>query len=136
MTDLTVMQAGGPRMPDHPLSPGIRAGNVLWLTASAPLDLDTGKPVGGDIVQQAERVFDNMETHLKLAGASLDRVVRLTNFLTTQADIPGMNEVYRRRLAEPFPARATLVVAALVRPEYRLVIDCVAVLGDGPRQGL
>lgn len=135
MTELTVLQAAGSRVPDHPLSPGIRAGDTLWLTASAPFDPDTGKPVGGDIVRQAERVFDNMEAHLKLAGASLDRVVRLTNFLTTQADIPGLNEVYRRRLAEPFPARATVIVAALVNPAYRLVIDCVAVLGEGPRQG-
>ncbi len=136
MTDLTVLKPGGTRIPDHPLTPGIRAGEVLWLTASAPLDLDSGAPVGGDIVTQAEKVFDNMETHLKLAGASLDRVVRLTNYLTTQADVPGMNEVYRRRLAEPFPARATLIVAALVHPSYRLVIDCVAVLGDGPRHTL
>ena len=122
------------RCTSHPLTPGIRAGDVLWLSGTAPADRDTGAPVEGDIVAQAEAIFDNMAAVLSLEGIGLERVVRLTNFLTSQADVPGLNNVYRRRFAEPFPARATVIVAGLVNPAYRIVIDAVAIRGEGPRR--
>ena len=75
-----------------------------------------------------------MAAVLALEGIGLERVVRLTNYLTSQADLPGLNSVYRRRFAEPFPARATVIVAGLVNPAYRIVVDGVAIGGIGPRQ--
>ena len=47
--------------------------------------------------------------------------------------LAGANEVYRRRFAEPYPARATLIVAGLVNPAYRVVLDAVAYRGEGAR---
>jgi 2-iminobutanoate/2-iminopropanoate deaminase len=135
MTKLNVMKRAGKWVSTHPLSPGIRAGDILWMSATAPVDLETSEPVTGDIQTQMETVFNNLEAHLALEGAGLHRVVRCTLYLTRQADLAGANEVYQRRFAEPYPARATLIVAGLVNPAYRVVLDTVAYRGTGARMG-
>lgn len=133
MTKLNVMKRAGSWISTHPLSPGIRAGDILWMSATAPVDQETSEPVAGDIQTQMETVLNNLNAHLSLEGADLDRVVRCTLYLTSQADLAGANEVYQRRFAEPYPARATLIVAGLVNPAYRVVLDAVAYRGTGAR---
>jgi len=133
MTGLNVMKRAGSWVSTHPLSPGIRAGDILWMSATAPVNLETSEPVIGDIQTQMETVFNNLDAHLALEGAGLDRVVRCTLYLTSQADLAGANEVYQRRFAEPYPARATLIVAGLVNAAYRVVLDAVAYRGTGAR---
>ncbi len=133
MTELKVMKRAGSWVSSHPLSPGIRAGDILWMSATAPVNLETSEPVTGDIQTQMETVLNNLDAHLALEGAGLDQVVRCTLYLTSQADLAGANEVYQRRFAEPYPARATLIVAGLVNPAYRVVLDAVAYRGTGAR---
>jgi 2-iminobutanoate/2-iminopropanoate deaminase len=87
--------------------------------------------VSGGIEPQTEKVFDNLEKLLSLEGCGLERVVRCTVYLTTQADFPGMNAVYRRRLMDPYPARSTIIVAALANPAYRIEVDAIAIAGKG-----
>jgi len=87
--------------------------------------------VSGGIEPQTEKVFDNLEKLLALEGCGLERVVRCTIFLTTQADFTGMNAVYRRRFKDPYPARSTVIVAALANPAYRVEIDAIAIAGKG-----
>ena len=133
MTELKAMKRAGSWVSTHPLSPGIRAGDILWMSGTAPVDLETSEPVVGDIQTQMETVLDNLEAHLALEGSGLDRVVRCTLYLTSQADLAGVNEVYGRRFAEPYPARATVIVGGLVNPAYRVVLDAVAYRGTGAR---
>jgi hypothetical protein len=70
-------------------------------------------------------VFANLRAILEKAGSSLDRVVKTTVFLTSLADFPGMNEVYRRHVGVMPPARST-VRPPRVRPAY----ECKANLYD------
>jgi len=129
MTYLKVMQWPGKFRPASPLSAGIRGGDIL--SGQVPTDPDSGEPVSGGIEPQTEKVFDNLEKLLALEGCGLERVVRCTIFLTTQADFAGMNAVYRRRFKDPYPARSTVIVAALANPAYRVEIDAIAIAGKG-----
>jgi 2-iminobutanoate/2-iminopropanoate deaminase len=97
-----------------------------------PTNPETGETVSGGIEAQTEKVFDNLEKLLALEGCGLDRIVRCTIYLTAKDDFAGMNAVYRRRLKEPYPARSTVIVAALANPSYRIELDAIAVLGKGP----
>jgi 2-iminobutanoate/2-iminopropanoate deaminase len=133
MADLRVMKWPGKFRPASPLSAGIAGGDVLWLSGQVPTDPDTGETVSGGIEAQTEKVFDNLEKLLALEGCELERVVRCTIYLTAQADFAGMNTVYRRRLKEPYPARSTVIVAALANPAYRIEIDAIAIAGEGKR---
>jgi 2-iminobutanoate/2-iminopropanoate deaminase len=134
MTDLTVMKWPGKFRPASPLSAGIRGGDVLWLSGQVPTDPESGDVITGGIEAQTEKVFDNLGKLLAQESCGLERVVRCTVFLTTQADFAGMNSVYRRRLKEPYPARSTLIVAALANPAYRVEIDAIAIAGRGAAQ--
>ena len=131
MTDLKVMSWPGKFRPASPLSAGIRGGDILWLAGQVPTDPDSGEVTTGDIEAQTNKVFDNLERLLAAEGCGLERVVRCTVFLTAQADFAGMNAVYRKRLKDPYPARSTVIVAALANPAYRVEIDAIAIAGQG-----
>jgi enamine deaminase RidA (YjgF/YER057c/UK114 family) len=55
-------------------------------------------------------------------------VVKVTIFLVNVGDFAKMNEVYKSYFTEDFPARSTVVVAALARPEMLVEVECIAYL--------
>ena len=62
--------------PIGPYSPGIRAGNLLFLSGQVGFDPSTGSLVDGGITAQTEQVMRNIGTLLAAAGASFAHVVR------------------------------------------------------------
>jgi 2-iminobutanoate/2-iminopropanoate deaminase len=121
-----VSSAGAPAA-IGPYSAGIRAGNLLFLSGSIPLDPATGQVVAGDITAQATRVMENIAALLSAAGASFGDVVKTTVFLADMSEFAAMNEVYSKYFTAPFPARSTVQVARLPR-DVRLEIEVVAQL--------
>jgi 2-iminobutanoate/2-iminopropanoate deaminase len=121
-----VSSAGAPAA-IGPYSAGIRAGNLLFLSGSIPLDPATGQVVAGDITAQATRVMENIAALLSAAGASFGDVVKTTVFLADLSEFAAMNEVYSKYFTAPFPARSTVQVARLPR-DVRLEIEVVAQL--------
>ena len=110
-----------------PYSAGIRAGNLLFLSGSIPLDPVTGQVVPGDISAQATRALENIKALLAAAGADFHHVVKTTVFLADMNEFAAMNEVYAKYFVAPFPARSTVQVARLPR-DVRVEIEVVAVL--------
>jgi 2-iminobutanoate/2-iminopropanoate deaminase len=110
-----------------PYSPGIRAGNLLFLSGQIPIDPATSNLVEGDIAAQTEQVMRNIGALLKAAGAGFEHVVRTTVFLADMNDFAAMNAVYGRFVVNPPPARATVQVARLPR-DARVEIDVIAVI--------
>jgi len=110
-----------------PYSAGVRAGNLLFLSGSIPLDPATGQVVPGDIAAQATRAMENVKALLTAAGADFANVVKTTVFLADMNEFAAMNEVYAKYFVAPFPARSTVQVARLPR-DVRVEIEVVAVL--------
>jgi 2-iminobutanoate/2-iminopropanoate deaminase len=81
--------------------------------------------VEGGIVQETERVLDNLSAILKEAGLSFDHVVKTTIYLVDLGDFQAVNEVYGKRFTRSLPARATVQVAALPRGAH-VEIDAIA----------
>lgn len=96
-----------------PYAHAVWAGDLLYLSGQTPLDPSTGKLVEGDITNQAQQVFNNLEAVLKAAGLSMDQVVKCNVFLTTMANFPALNAIYQTRFQAPYPARSTVAVAGL-----------------------
>ena len=112
--------------PIGPYSPGIRAGNLLFLSGQVGFDPSTGALVDGGITAQTEQVMRNIGSLLEAAGTSFAHVVRTTVFLADMAEFAAMNVVYARHVVDPPPARSTVQVAALTRNE-RVEIYVIAV---------
>jgi 2-iminobutanoate/2-iminopropanoate deaminase len=99
--------------PIGPFSPGIRVGDLIYLSGQVAQDPMTGQLITGDVAAQTERVFRNVEALLQAAQLTLDSIVKVTVYLTDMKDFAAMNEVYGRQFAAPHPARTTVAVAAL-----------------------
>ena len=80
----------------------------------------------GGIAVELSRALDNLAAVLSAAGLGLDDVVKTTVYLLDLAEFPAMNEVYARYFRAPYPARATVGVAALPAGA-RVGIEAVAV---------
>jgi len=96
-----------------PYSLGIASGDYIHFSGQIPLDGASGKLVEGDISAQTEQVFVNIKVLLDAAGAAMSDIVKTTVFLTDMADFAPMNDVYKAHVAEPYPARSAIAVAAL-----------------------
>ncbi|HEU4449655.1 MAG TPA: Rid family detoxifying hydrolase [Gaiellaceae bacterium] len=96
-----------------PYSQGIVAGDLVFVSGQLGIDPEEGHLVQGGIVEQTEQVMKNLAAILAEAGSSLDGVVMTSIFLVDLDDFQAMNEVYARHLSEPYPARATVQIAAL-----------------------
>ncbi len=110
-----------------PYSQGVAAGGLLFLSGQVPLDPTTGEMVRGSVEQEVTRVLENLQAVLLAAGASLERVVRTTVYLTDLKDFEAVNAVYARFFGASRPARSTVQVSALPKGA-RVEIDAVASL--------
>jgi 2-iminobutanoate/2-iminopropanoate deaminase len=71
-------------------------------------------------------VLKKVQAIVEAAGSSMESVDKCTVFLTRQADFAGMNEVWHSTFQSNSPARSTVIVAALPRPEFLIELECIA----------
>ena len=111
-----------------PYSHAVSAGGLLFCSGQIPLDPDTGELVAGGAGEQAWRCLENLRLVCEGAGASLERAVRLTVYMTDLAAFAEVNEVYASFFtSEPEPARVAIGVAQLPRGAA-VEIDAVVAL--------
>ena len=91
-----------------PYSPGLTVGEWIFLSGQGGFDPSTGKVVSGDLAEQTEQTFHNIETLLEAAGASLDDVISCLVHLLDLADFPAFNAIYERRFTGVKPVRTTV----------------------------
>ena len=101
----------------------------MVFTAQIPKDPKTGALVPGDIKIQTHRALENLRQSVTAAGGTLRDVTQVIIYLVEAADAPGMNEVYRKFFAEPYPSRATVVVKELLVTGMRIELVAYAVIG-------
>jgi enamine deaminase RidA (YjgF/YER057c/UK114 family) len=84
----------------------------------------------GDIGAQLTQSFDNLETVLEQAGATLSHVVRLTYYTTDVDALFGVWQVLTERLdkAGCRPASTLVGVARLAFPEMLVEIEATALV--------
>ena len=110
-----------------PYSQGIATNGFIFTAGQIPLDPVAGKIVEGGIVEQTDRVMQNLEEVLRAAGATWNDVVKTTVYLHDLSHFPTVNEVYGKWLGDARPARSTVQVTALPRGAM-VEIDAIAVV--------
>ena len=125
MPNKAIFPAGA--KPLGPYSPGIAAGDYVFLAGQIPIDAN-GDIVPGGIEEQTEQVFKNLKAVLDAAGLTFAHVTKATVFMANLGDFARMNAVYEKHVVTPYPARSTFQVAAL--PKGALVeIEMIAYRG-------
>jgi reactive intermediate/imine deaminase len=126
MTRTTIFTDQAPRA-IGPYSQAVRAGNTVYLSGQIALDPKSGALVQGGIEAEARRVFDNLKAVAEASGTGLGQVVKLNIYLLDLGDFAKVNDIMAGYFQEPYPARATLAVAALPRGA-RIEVDAVMVV--------
>jgi 2-iminobutanoate/2-iminopropanoate deaminase len=98
-----------------PYSQGVKAGNLMFLSAQGPIDPKTNQMSVGSIEEQTKLVLDNLTAVLAAGGMTRQNVVNTTVYLKDLNDFAKMNAVYEGYFKDRPPARATVQVAGLPR---------------------
>src|SRR5271155_1637511 len=96
-----------------PFSEGYVAGNTLYVAGQQGPD-SQGKLTGTDVAQQTANAIAAIEKVVKKAGFQMADITSVTVYVTDLNDVPKMNDVYKKLMPDPKPARATVQVAGLI----------------------
>jgi 2-iminobutanoate/2-iminopropanoate deaminase len=110
------------------LSQAIRVGDLVLVSGQVGID-EAGELVSLDNFEtQADQAFRNLSNVLSAGGSSMDRVVKVTIFLTDMAaNFPKVVDLRRKWFTPPYPADTIVEVRSLYRPEVMLEIEAIAV---------
>lgn len=105
----------------------VEGGRLLFVSGQVPVNAQR-QLASRDLREQVAKVYDNLETVLKSVGAGFENVVKTTNYLTDISQAKVFREVRDARFAhvKTRPASTTIVITALVEPEFLLEIEVVA----------
>lgn len=110
-------------------SRAIRVGNRILVSGTAPVEADGSSTLGG-AEAQADRCLDVIISAVEQLGGAQTDVVRTRMFIIDPADAEAIGRAHTGRFADIRPAATMVVVAALLRPEWRVEIEAEAVVGD------
>jgi 2-iminobutanoate/2-iminopropanoate deaminase len=119
----------GAPAPRGPYSPGVKAGDCVYVAGQIAVDPVTGETRLGDIKDETRQALKNVQAILAGCGASMSQVVRCGVYLINAADFQPMNEVYAEFFGEAKPARTTIIVASLPLPGAKVEVDAIAYVG-------
>ncbi len=112
------------------ISQAFRVGDLVYTSGQAALSPE-GELVGiDDFDAQAQQTFENLQAVLAAAGSGLDRIIKVTIYLTDMAQFPKIVELRQRWLTAPYPADTIVEVKSLALPELMIEIEAIA-LADG-----
>lgn len=110
-----------------PYSQAIEVNGILYTSGVIPIDPATGELVTGTAAQQAAQAFSNLKNLIEEAGASMDKVIKTTVFISDMEQFGAINEVYAKYFEAPYPARSCVQVARLpkdVAIEVEAIVEC------------
>jgi 2-iminobutanoate/2-iminopropanoate deaminase len=116
----------GPGVPKTigPYSPGVRAGDFLYVSGQPGVDPESGAAAEG-FAAQARQAMRNVESVLRAGGSGLSRVVNTTVLVADIADFPVVNELFAEAVPADPPAR--MVIQAPLPHGLLISIGCIAV---------
>ena len=104
----------------------VRFGDLLFISGLVAWDQE-GKVVGkGDVVAQAEKIFDSMGQILAYGGGGFANVLTVTVFLKNIADREKINPVRERIFGDIRPASTLVEISKLVYPDLLIEINAIA----------
>ena len=111
-------------------SPAVRAGRVLFMSGQGALDPPSENAVfEGDVIAQADYTYANIVTVLNAAGLGPQDLIKTIEYVVPKAlaAYRRVAEVRAKHLLEPYPASTGLVIPKLLRPEFLIEVDPMAV---------
>lgn len=109
--------------PNPNLSPGVRVGDLLYVSGHVGTDADGNVAEGCEA--QSRQVMANIRAVIEAAGGQMEDVAKITCFLTNMDDYPAYAQVRRETWPANPPASSTVGVSCLVRPELVVEVEAI-----------
>lgn len=120
--------SGSPYEASIGFSRAIRVGDRILVSGTAPVE-DDGSSTSGDAGAQAERCLAVIVRAIEQLGGGTEDVVRTRQYLVDAADADAVGRAHACWFGDVRPASTMIVVAGLLRPEWRVEIEAEAVVG-------
>lgn len=127
MADRQLISSGSPFEPVIGFSRAVRVGDRVAVAGTAPIWPDGS--CDPDPEAQASRCLEIILAALAEAGAGPEHVIRTRMFLTSAEDGDAVGRAHGRIFGDIRPAATQVVVAALLRPEWKVEIEAEAIVG-------
>jgi len=105
-----IVPANAPN-PVGPYSPGILAGDYLYVSGQGVRDAQNNVPAG--VTAQAKQCLENVKAIVAAAGLTLEHVVHMQLYLERLSDLPEVERVYTGYFPQNPPARVILGTAKM-----------------------
>ena len=105
-----------------------RVGDRILVAGTAPIEPD-GRSTQGDAALQARRCLAIIVKAVEELGGSAADIVRTRMFITDPADAEAIGLAHGELFGEIRPVSTMVVVAALLRTEWRVEIEAEALVG-------
>ena len=105
----------------------IRAGNLIFVTGTAPVAEGGGVHAPGDAYAQARRCFEIIEQALAKLGASMTHVVRTRMFVTDISRWAEFGKAHGEFFRDHPPATSMIEIKSLIDPQMLIEIEADAV---------
>jgi enamine deaminase RidA (YjgF/YER057c/UK114 family) len=107
----------------------VAGGKLVFISGQIALDRN-GELVGkGDFAAQTRQIFENLRVAVGAAGGSLRDIIKLNYYCVDLSHMQEIREVRNTFLdKERYPVSTAVEVRSLVRPEFLVEIDAVALI--------
>ena len=112
------------------ISRAVRAGGLIAVAGTAPLDSEGRTVAPGDAGAQARRCFEIVARALESLGAGLSDVVRTRVMLTRIEDWETVARVHGEFFADARPACTVVQVSRFIEADWLVEVEADAVIGD------
>ncbi len=109
-----------------PYSQGVAFWNLIFTSMQLPIDPKTGNIVNGGVVEQTERVIENIKAIVEAGDSSLEEILKMTVYVDDINSFSEVNEAYAKYFSERPPARSFVVVSSLPKGA-KVAMDAVSV---------
>jgi enamine deaminase RidA (YjgF/YER057c/UK114 family) len=121
------VSSGSPYEPLVGISRAVRAGRIIAVAGTAPLDAE-GRTIGvGDAGAQARRCFEIVARALEDLGAGVADVVRTRILLTRIEDWEAVARVHGEFFRDVRPANTVMQVTRFIDPDWLVEVEADAV---------
>lgn len=109
-----------------------RAGAFVFVSGSGHLSGDgpASADIDGGIRQQTTACIESLRAVLEEAGGGLENLVEVTTYLANMNDYGGYNDIYSKYFTPDGPARTTVAVHQLSRPNALIEIRGTAYIAE------